>query len=206
MSFSYPRPRFWRKAAVLVLLIALFLGTARFIAYSLYPLPYRAEIVHWSREYGHDPLFIAAVIRVESKWQATAVSRKGARGLMQVMPETGSWAAKKLGLANFETDLLYDPGTNIQIGCWYIDSLRDQLGGDTILAMAAYNGGLTNVKRWLERSEWTGEGSTVEQIPFGETRDFLKRIMSDYARYRWLYHSDGRPKWIGPDLGLWFFD
>lgn len=198
--------RIWWTVGALVLFAALALGAARFVAYSLYPLPYRAEVVRWSREHGHDPLFIAAVARVESKWQITAVSRKGARGLMQVMPETGEWAAGRLGIKNFEADRLYDPSTNLRIGCWYIDSLRRELGGDTLLAMAAYNGGVSNVKRWLAQSEWTGEGSTIDQIPFGETRDFLRRIMTDYLRYRRLYHGDGRPKWYGPDIGIWFFD
>lgn len=192
-------PRRWLGALlVLVALGAVALGVTRFVVYQLYPLPYQALVLQQARAYGQDPLFLAAVVRVESKWDPRAVSSRGARGLMQIMPETGLWAAGKLGMRDFHPDQLYRPEVNLRIGAWYLEYLRGQFQSDPVLALAAYNGGATHVKDWLAKSQWTGEGSSIDQIPFTETRNFVRRVLVDYRRYQWLYDAHAKPRWTWP--------
>ena len=179
--------RRFRWILFLVLLAAVATFSAKWFLYRLYPLPYRQSIEQRAAQFNLDPLLVAAVIRTESKFDPGAVSRKGARGLMQVMPSTGEWAADYLKIPDFSADRLFDPDVNIWIGTWYLDRLRKDFGGDLVLALAAYNGGSGHVKDWLRSSQWTGEQRTIEQIPFPETRYFVDRVMKDFNRYRWLY-------------------
>lgn len=172
-------------AVLLVLGLALFFS-GRWLVYRWYPLPYESIIFQRSREYGLDPYLVAAVIRAESRFRPQALSPQGARGLMQIMPETGKWAADQMNLP-FHPDDLYDPDYNIQIGCWYLANLLGEFGGDPVLALAAYNGGRSNVNKWLSENQWTGEQRTLEQIPFKETRHYVAAVMEDYERYVWLY-------------------
>lgn len=182
-----------------VVLAGALLGTAlqgaRWLTYRLYPFPYRETVVREARARGEDPLMLAAIIRVESKWDPGATSRKGARGLMQVMPETGDWAAGRLGLAGYHADQLYAPEVSIRIGSWYFDHLQGVFGGSQVLALAAYNGGTGRVKEWLAGQEWSGEWTQIDRIPYPETRDFVRRVLTDYRRYRMLYDADGNPRW-----------
>ena len=85
---------------------------------------------------------------------------------MQLMPDTARWAAELMGLEDFDIEQLFDPEINIAIGVWYLSTLRQQFDGDTILALAAYNGGRANVLRWLREEAWSGEVETISDIPF----------------------------------------
>lgn len=153
----------------------------------VYPIdPYREAIFLRSAENGLDPYLVAAVIRHESRFNPNALSHQGARGLMQVIPDTGRWVAEQVGLP-FQPDLLYDPAYNIQIGTWYLAHQLRQFGGSIVLALAAYNGGEQNVRTWLVEDRWTGEIGTVDQIPFPETRSYVQRVMDSYDKYRLLY-------------------
>lgn len=172
-------------AIVLGLAVALPLG-GRWLVYRWYPLTYETIIVRRSREHGLDPYLVAAVIRAESRFRPQATSQQGARGLMQIMPETGKWAAEQMEV-DFHPDYLYDPEYNIRIGCWYLANLVKEFEGDTVLALAAYNGGRNNVQKWLNERQWTGESRTLEQIPFQETRHYVAAVLLDYKRYLWLY-------------------
>ncbi|AEG14194.1 Lytic transglycosylase catalytic [Desulfofundulus kuznetsovii DSM 6115] len=153
----------------------------------IYPFPYRETVMEYAAGRGLDPYLVAAVIKTESNFNPRATSRRGARGLMQVMPETGTWAAKKMGLSCYHPDLLYDPEFNIRIGTWYLADLYRTFDRDTILALAAYNGGQGNVQKWLEQQHWTGEKSKLDQIPFAETREFVRKVLWNYQVYRYLY-------------------
>lgn len=185
LNLAWLRRFRWPFLLVCLAMVAFFSG--KLLLYRLYPLPYRQSIEQRAAQYSLDPLLVAAVVRTESKFNPVAVSRKGARGLMQVMPSTGEWAADRLKIPDFSADRLFDPDLNLWIGTWYLDRLRRDFGGDVILALAAYNGGSEHVKGWLQSSQWTGEERTIEQIPFRETRDFVARVMKDYRRYRLLY-------------------
>jgi soluble lytic murein transglycosylase len=153
----------------------------------VYPFHYKAIIVSAAEVHGIDPLLVAAVARVESHFNPEAVSAKGAIGVMQVMPGTGAWAAGQLGIPNWDAKRLHEPEINIKIGTWYLAYLIDLFGGSIHAAIAAYNGGQTNVRRWLESGTWDGTAQQSTQIPFPETRQYLDRVLRTYAWYQRAY-------------------
>ena len=181
----------WLGATLLLLLVigGLF-GMSRMMAYKLYPFEYRDLVVEEARRNDIHPLLIAAVIRVESKFKSGTTSRSNARGLMQIVPETGYWAAQQMGFSSFTSEMLFRPEVNIRIGTWYLHYLLDLFDGNLVAALAAYNGGLGNVSHWLEENTWDGTYEQLDAIPFEETRMFVKRVLDDYRVYRWLYGRD----------------
>lgn len=166
----------------------------------IYPFPYRATVERWASEYGVDARLVAAVVRVESRYVPSARSSKGARGLMQLMPDTGAWVAERLGLGPVEPDELEDPELNLRLGTWYLAYQIRAFNGDLTLALAAYNGGGANVRRWLEEERWTGSVDDLHQIPFPETRAYVQRVLAAYDRYCLLYPELGASK----DGGGWW--
>jgi len=179
------------KFVLIIILVALFILCAMlvygWVQRRMYPLKYEDIILQYAREYRLDPYLVCAVIWVESKFDDAATSHKGARGLMQVIPSTGQWAAEKLGIEGYNDDSLYDPAVNIRIGCWYLDRLRNHFQGDLNLALAAYNGGSGNVEKWLQDPRYSKDGKGLDNIPFKETRDFVARVWSAYDKYKRLY-------------------
>lgn len=171
------------------LLLALLPGLGRL----LYPVPYRGAVEQAAAETGLDPYLIVSVMRVESGFNPRAVSPRGARGLMQVMPETGAWVARQLGVDRFHPDQLFDPETSLRFGAWYLAHLQKVFGGRLAAALAAYNGGQANVRQWLETRRWDGRFETAAQIPFTETRTYVQRVNRAYRSYRLLY----RGRWSG---------
>lgn len=154
----------------------------------LYPFPYQAIVYQSAAENDVDPMLIAGVIRAESKFVADARSPKGAVGLMQMMPETASWAADQQEWRDFSVERLTEPEINIRLGTWYLASLRKEFGGNEILMLAAYNGGRGNVKQWMRQYGWDLHFSAIEQIPFRETRDYVGRVLAGKKKYQELYH------------------
>lgn len=178
------------KVGLIVILVLLILCGALMYGWlqrRMYPLKYEELILRYASEYRLDPYLVCAVIWVESKFNEAATSHKGARGLMQVIPSTGRWAAEKLGIEGYSDDSLYDPAVNIRIGCWYLDRLRNHFKGNLDLALAAYNGGSGNVEKWLEDPRYNKDGEGLDDIPFKETRDFVARVWSAYDKYKQLY-------------------
>ncbi len=153
----------------------------------LYPLKYQASIESNAKIYDLDPLFVAAVINVESRFKADAESSKGAKGLMQICDPTAVWASEVLDNETFEIDHLYNPIVNIEIGCWYLDRLRLEFGDKQQLILAAYNGGSGNVTKWLNNKEYSNDGETLTNIPFAETAEYVEKVMDQYAIYKELY-------------------
>ncbi|MCL6560983.1 MAG: lytic transglycosylase domain-containing protein, partial [Firmicutes bacterium] len=130
---------------------------------------------------------LAAVMKTESNFNSRAVSDKGARGLMQVMPDTGRWIAKQMGEPVFDPDRLFDPETSIKLGAWYIADLKREFRGDAVLILAAYNGGRGNVKEWISKNGLSaGEGS-IDRIPFPETRQYVRKVLIYQKVYKYLY-------------------
>lgn len=156
----------------------------------LYPLKYENYIRAYSKEYNVDPMLVAAVIRAESNYKAEAKSSKDAYGLMQITPETAKWSAEKMKLENFKVEDLYKPETNIKIGCWYLDNLNAEFGGNTDLVLAAYNGGRGNVRKWLKESDHSKDGVNLHYIPFPETDKYVKKVKVNYNIYKYLYGRD----------------
>lgn len=153
-----------------------------------YPARYTDMIERYSREYGLDPYLVLAIMKVESDFRPGAVSPKNARGLMQISEKTGRWGAEKLHLDNYTNDSLFEPETNITIGCWYLSVLFEEFG-ETDLVLAAYNGGSGNVAKWLGDSSLSSDGKSLDRIPFKETEQYLKKVKSNYKVYKRLYEN-----------------
>jgi soluble lytic murein transglycosylase len=153
----------------------------------IYPLRYQNTITKYAEEYTIDAPLIAAVIKTESNFYTFAESRKGARGLMQVTPATGKWIAEKLKIDNYNDNMLYDPEINIKFGCWYIQHLCKYFNNDYKLVLAAYNGGMGNVDKWLKDNRLSYNGTTLDIIPFKETSEFVERVKKNYKVYKKLY-------------------
>ncbi len=153
---------------------------------SKYPLKYEDLIVKYADEYEIDPYFVAAVINTESGFDTQAVSGAGAMGLMQVMPETGEWIAGKLKLEAFNKDMLLDPETNIEMGCWYLSFLKERFPNEQTV-MAAYNAGHGKVKEWLDDAQYSSDGAALDAIPFKETENYVKKVTNAYEKYKAHY-------------------
>jgi soluble lytic murein transglycosylase len=156
-----------------------------------YPLPYRDLTFKYARAYNQDPYLLAAMMKAESNFDNRAVSARGARGLMQIMPETGQSVASALGYSNFSPDQLFEPEININIGAWYLADLDNEFYGNVILMLAAYNGGRGNVREWVSDTEKSGGIKTFDQIPFPETRYYVKKVLLYHKIYTRLYSQGG---------------
>lgn len=170
-------------AAVIIVLLL----QSKLILRRVYPIGYYDLITKYAAEYEIDPLLVAAVIRVESKFRPDAVSAKGAVGLMQIMPETGKWIADRLNLEDVSATNLSAPAVNIRLGTWYLSDLSREFDGDLAVVLAAYNGGRGKVRQWLASERWGGGYHEIENIPFAETREFVRRVYRMYDIYGRLY-------------------
>ncbi len=135
-----------------------------------------------------DPALIAAVIYAETKFDART-SSAGAEGLMQLLPQTAEFLARRSGATTFKVDDLGTPAVNIAYGSYYLRYLLDRYNGSTLLAVAAYNGGETNVDRWIAEAQARGHPLTVDEIPFPETRAYVLRVLQAQRDYRRTYPS-----------------
>lgn len=152
-----------------------------------YPQPHRDLVITASLEYEVDPYLVFGIIRAESKYQTAARSPVGARGLMQIMPETAEWIASQKGIADFDTDTLHDPQVNVDFGCWYLASLSREFNGQVPLMVAAYNAGRGTVQQWVAKGTWNGDPDDLENIPFDETREYVRNVLKNYEAYKAIY-------------------
>lgn len=182
-----------KKRLRFIILFIVILVTIIFVmdnaAMLLYPAKYRNLVQQYSIKYDIDPYLVLAIIKVESNFKPEAVSPKNARGLMQISEKTGNWGAEKLQLMDYTNEGLFDPETNISIGCWYLSVLYGEFG-DTDLVLAAYNGGSGNVAQWLKDSSLSASGKSLDRIPFKETEQYLKKVKNSYKIYKKLYEND----------------
>ena len=153
----------------------------------LYPMKYDVIILINAELRGLPPELVYAVIRAESRFDAGAVSKKEARGLMQLTRTTADWAAEELRLNDYTFDKIHDPELNILIGCWYLWRLHKQFDGVAETALAAYNAGSGNVAKWLLTAENSSDGLTLRYIPFGETRIYVKKVKDNLKIYDLLF-------------------
>lgn len=140
-----------------------------------------------------DPAYVWAIIQTESGYQAKARSAAKARGLMQLIQPTAEAMAKREGLATPRSADLDDPKTNIRLGTRYLRRLRELVGDDAVLMAAGYNAGPGRPRRWLEERIGAELDEFVENIPYRETRRYVKSVMTAYARYKWLYEGCRTP-------------
>ncbi|MDZ4143607.1 MAG: transglycosylase SLT domain-containing protein [Burkholderiales bacterium] len=163
-----------------------------------FPMPFRDAVLQRSREIGLDPAYVYGLIRQESRFVMDARSGVGASGLMQVMPATARWTARKIGMTGFTTSQLTDRDTNIAIGTGYLKLVLDDFEGSMALAAAAYNAGPSRPRAWrngplMETAIW------AENVPFSETRDYVKKVLANTTSYAALI--SGQPQSLKARLG-----
>jgi len=160
--------------------LAFFMGIAVLCWGYIKPTPFDASIYYHGAAYDVDPALIKAMIRVESKFNPNAVSRKGARGLMQLMPPTAAEIAEQLNIANYNEYMLFEPDLNIMFGTRYISMLLNMFNFK--MALAAYNAGMGNVERWKYKNPIVEFETNL--IPFRETKNYVKKVQRHYKLYR----------------------
>jgi len=157
------------------------------VAAVLFPLPYRNEIAKFSAERNVDPLLVLSIMRQESKFKRFARSQTFARGLMQLIPVTAYRLASSLGIENFTPDQLYTPEMNINLGTKYIRDMKDEFGDAVEVLAAGYNGGESNLRRWLACSSTGEEIDLFSNIDMKETKKYVMIVKTNYELYRRLY-------------------
>jgi soluble lytic murein transglycosylase len=171
----------------LAIIAAIVVPAARQIERALsLPLRYQRLIREQARDKHLDPALIAAVIYAETKFDART-SPTGALGLMQIEPATAEFLARRSGAVNFRISDLSAPSVNIAYGAYYLRYLLDHYDHDETLALAAYNGGETNVDRWLAQAHAANAPFTLGAIPFPETRAYVERVERAQREYHTKY-------------------
>lgn len=156
-----------------------------------YPLPYAEAIGQQARALDLEPAFVFGLIRQETRFMATLRSAVGATGLMQVMPATARWTARRIGL-DFKSEQLDEIDTNLRLGTSYLRLVLDDFGGAQALAAAAYNAGPGRPRRWREGPAMDA-AAWVENIPFTETRDYVKKVLANASLYAQLLGGPAAP-------------
>jgi soluble lytic murein transglycosylase len=169
-----------------------------FDADTRFPMPFRDSVVRRSKEIGLDPAYVYGLMRQESRFVTNASSSVGASGLMQVMPATARWTARKLGMTGFTVDQLNERDTILAIGTGYLKLVLDDFGGSMPMAAAAYNAGPGRPRAWrngplMEGAAW------AETVPFTETRDYVKKVTSNATLYATIL--TGQPQSLKARLG-----
>lgn len=147
-----------------------------------YPTPHESVMKSYAKENALDEAWVYGLIRQESRFVKAAKSKVGASGLMQVMPATAKWIAKRLGLKSYQADMIHDLDTNVQFGTHYLRYTMERMNGQAVMATAAYNAGPSRPKRWADAKPIEGAIYT-ETIPFSETRDYVKKVMANAYFY-----------------------
>jgi soluble lytic murein transglycosylase len=188
-----------RRRLGVVLAVAALVGLATALAWPQVDhavreiqLPLRHEdiIRQQARDKGLDPALIAAVIYTESRFRDGQVSNAGAQGLMQITPATAHEIARRSGGTQFEIRDLETPQVNISYGAWYLRYLLGRYGGNATLALAAYNGGEGNVDRWIDEAQQRERDLTIGEIPFPETRHYVRAVYEAHGEYRRSYAGE----------------
>jgi soluble lytic murein transglycosylase len=172
-----------------------------------FPTPFRPQLLAQAQNAGLDPALLYGLIRQESRFVGDTRSAVGAYGLMQLMPATAKWTAKKVGI-DYRAEMLGDRDVNLQLGSAYLKRLVDDFGGSLAMATAAYNAGPNRPRRWREGGTTMEAAAWAESIPFNETRDYVKKVLTNSVHYAQLL-GDKPPTLksrlggtIGPALNL----
>jgi soluble lytic murein transglycosylase len=154
---------------------------------ALFPLPFLESIISWSGQRQLNPFLVAGLIRQESRFEPKIRSVAGAKGLMQVMPGTGTWIAQKIQLKDYN---LENPDDNIKLGTWYLDHTHQEYNNNSLLAVASYNAGPGNVSSWITKYGFSDPDAFIEVIPFGETKGYVESVFANYWNYLRLYNPE----------------
>ena len=153
---------------------------------ALFPKPYWPDLKKFSSQNALDPYLVASLIRQESEFNPSAVSRANAVGLMQLLPKVGKGVAKQEKIKHYTAQQLFTPAVNLQLGTRYFRAMVDKFGAFEY-ALAAYNAGSERVDDWLGQGKYRDPQEFVESIPFTETREYVQAILRNENLYRQLY-------------------
>ena len=155
----------------------------------VFPIHHYSIIDALAIEYRLDPYLIWSTIREESHFNQYSESRAGARGLMQIILSTGEWIAQRVNYKDFEYDLLFEPEVNIHFGCWYLNYLQEKFNKNIYLMISGYNAGPGITDRWIENIDLNDIDSFVENIPYQETTEHIKKVVRSYMIYQIIYQN-----------------
>ena len=173
---------------IIILVVVLKVANVkRIILRKMYVKDYSEYVYEYATEYNVDPLLVFAVIKSESNFKEKAISASNAIGLMQLMGNTAIETAEKIDEKITSEEELYNPELNIKIGVKYLSELLERYNGNLGIALAAYNAGIGNVTEWIQKGIIKKDGSDIENIPFKETNNYVRKILRDYEIYREIY-------------------
>ncbi len=179
-----------KLSILIIILLIVFLAFNKLdlknkILIKIYKTDYMEYVDKYSKQYDVDKNLIFAIIKAESNFDENSISNKGAKGLMQLMPATAKEIGSKIDISVNEENI-FDPNININLGTKYISYLVEKY--DNInLAVAAYNAGSGNVDNWVNDGTLLADGSNMENVPFTETNNYVRKILRDYRIYKELY-------------------
>lgn len=186
-----------KAKVVIVLALALMLlsgcvrlGDEKSVSKISYPTDFKTAVLKYSEKNGLDPYLVYGIILRESRFVHNASSQKGAKGLMQMTDQTAKWMAEQIGMENFSEEKLFDPATNIELGCAYFAYLSKRYNNSKT-ALCAYNAGMGRVDEWLGDKNYSADGKNIDIIPYEETKKYVEDIENFSKKYREIY----------PDLG-----
>lgn len=186
MTKSKRRPY---RFILFLLIVALLIPTGRYALEWWYPLKYEDTVTKVAEEFDLDPSLVYAVIHTESKFDPEALSSANAKGLMQITDDTYFWALRRAGeeASTHDPDDLFVAETNIRTGCYILVLLSEKFDSmETVLA--AYNAGQGRVQEWLDNPDYSKDGVTLEHIPYEETAEYIRRVLTAQKRYQQLYN------------------
>jgi soluble lytic murein transglycosylase len=170
--------------AVILIMVSFFYFETPY--YLLRPVFHKQIINKYAKDYKLDPILIIAIIKVESNFFRRAKSQRGAIGLMQLLPSTAKELSNEIGFKDFKAEDLENPEVNIHLGMFYVRKLLDEFDNNEILALSAYNAGVSNVETWYMKNPILG--LEVSDIPFEETRNYVNNVQ---RTYQWLKTIQG---------------
>ena len=174
------------SVSLIILFVSVVVIKEKLLLKMFHPRFYKEYVETYSQEFEIDENLVYSIIKVESKFNKNAISRRAAKGLMQISDITRKWAEEELELVSVD---IFDPETNIKIGCWYLNKLFKEF--DSVdLVIAAYNGGSGNVSKWLKNENYSKDGNRLNNIPFDETKNYLEKVKENYSVYKVLYREE----------------
>lgn len=158
---------------------------------NMYPTKYSEYVYTYSEENNIDPFLVFAVIKTESNFNSDVVSNSKAMGLMQLLEKTAEEVViNDIEEESFSKEVLFEPEENIKIGTRYFASLLKRYDDNYLIALAAYNAGIGNVDEWIQKGIIKKDGSDIENIPYKETNNYVRKIVRDYEIYKNLYEEN----------------
>ena len=182
-----------KKILILVLILTIIfillkiVKVQEIVLKQIYPIKYQEYVEKYSEEYGVDKYIIYAIIKAESNFDTSVRSQRGAIGLMQLMEDTADDMANTVQIEIVSEENLFDAETNINLGTAYYSYLLEYYNGTNTLALTAYNAGMGNTNSWINDGIIKEDGSDIENIPYTETNNYVRKILSNYQMYLNLY-------------------